>query len=70
MPTDNELVQAAASARLHADNLHADIVNAQTRIEHVRLTALAIEARHLANVLTKLSERPERTQAELDADRE
>lgn len=70
MPTDNELVQAAASANLHADNLYADIENASTRVEHIRLTTLAIEARHLANVLTKLAARPDLSTAQLDGDRE
>lgn len=70
MPTDTELRQAAASANQHADNLHADIKNAQTRVEHMRLTTLAIEARHLANVLTKLAERPDLTREQLDADRD
>lgn len=70
MPTDAELQQAAASANQHADNLHADIKNAQTRVEHMRLTTLAIEARHLANVLTQLAARPDLTREQLDANRD
>ena len=35
------------AARLHRDNLLADINNAATRLEHVRLTALAQEAENL-----------------------
>jgi len=46
--TINELVEAA---RLHFNHLQADITNASTRIEHIRLTALAQEA---ANLLTNL----------------
>lgn len=68
--TDEEIVEVAASASLHADNLHADIENAQTRIEHIRLTRLAVEARHVANVLEKLASRPDLTPEQLDSDRE
>lgn len=39
------------AARLHRDNITADINNASTRLEHVRLTALAQEAE---NLLTEL----------------
>jgi len=46
--TINELVEAA---RLHFNHLQADITNASTRIEHIRLTTLAQEA---ANLLTNL----------------
>jgi hypothetical protein len=47
-PTINELVEAA---RLHFFHLRADITNASTRIEHIRLTTLAQEAE---NLLTNL----------------
>lgn len=47
-PTINELVEAA---RLHFNHLQADITNASTRIEHIRLTTLAQEAE---NLLTNL----------------
>lgn len=46
--TINEIVEAA---RLHFNHLQADITNASTRIEHIRLTQLAQEA---ANLLTNL----------------
>lgn len=46
--TINELVEAA---RLHFNHLRADITNASTRIEHIRLTTLAQEAE---NLLTNL----------------
>ena len=39
------------AARVHRDNLTADINNASTRLEHVRITALAQEAE---NLLTEL----------------
>ena len=35
------------AARLHAANIQTDISNAKDRIEHIRLTALAQEARNL-----------------------
>lgn len=40
----NEILEAA---RLHAENLKADIANAKDRIEHIRLSALAQEAQNL-----------------------
>lgn len=45
-----ELVTAASTL---FENIKADIKNASTRIEHIRLTALAQEA---ANLLNKISE--------------
>lgn len=48
MTTINELIEAA---RLHLNHVQADITNASTRIEHIRITALAQEA---ANLLTNL----------------
>lgn len=45
-----DLVEAA---RVHRNNLLADINNASNRLEHVRLTALAQEA---DNLLTKLED--------------
>lgn len=48
MLTINELVEAA---RTHFNHVQADINNASTRIEHIRLTTLAQEA---ANLLTNL----------------
>jgi hypothetical protein len=35
------------TARVHYENLKADIENAHNRIEHIRLTALAQEAHNL-----------------------
>lgn len=46
-----ELQELARLARVHADNLKADIDNALNRIEHLRLTRLAMEADHLATAL-------------------
>jgi hypothetical protein len=46
--TLNDLVLAA---RLHAENLAADINNAGNRLEHIRLTRLALEAKKLADDL-------------------
>jgi hypothetical protein len=40
-----------ASARMLYENIKADIENAGTRIEHIRLSALAQEA---ANLLTEI----------------
>jgi hypothetical protein len=54
MMTDLEL---AALARQHATNMSNDIKNASTRIEHLRLTTLAIEADRLANLLEERSAR-------------
>ena len=53
MSTDEKsaLVTAAHS---HADNLAADINNASTRVEHMRLTRLALEAQRLADSLDAL----------------
>lgn len=43
----NEIAQAA---RIHADNLSADIQNAATRTEHIRLSRLAEEAERVAHL--------------------
>ena len=50
--TINELVEAA---RIHFENVQADIVNASTRIEHIRITTLAQEAAHLLTDLEKFA---------------
>jgi hypothetical protein len=42
-----ELQEIVEAARAHLENLIADINNASTRLEHVRLTALAQEAENL-----------------------
>lgn len=46
--TTDELAAVAAEARTHANSVQQDIGNATTRIEHMRLTRLAIEADQLA----------------------
>lgn len=46
-----ELVSIAAAARTHAENLAEDITHASTRIEHIRLTQLALEAERIALML-------------------
>ena len=48
----NEIVE---TARVHYENLKADISNAKDRVEHVRLTALANEAHHLYKNLLNFS---------------
>lgn len=45
----------AREAREHADNAFADIANAMTRAEHIRISRLAIEADRLANRLETLA---------------
>jgi hypothetical protein len=47
----NEINQAARSLY---ENLKADINNASTRLEHVRLTALAQEAENLVALLDEI----------------
>jgi hypothetical protein len=46
-----DFLRIIEAARIHYENLKADISNAHTRIEHIRLTALAQEA---LNLLTEL----------------
>lgn len=46
MITMNEIATAAQN---HAANLTADIRNAATRSEHIRLTQLALEAERLSD---------------------
>jgi hypothetical protein len=41
-----------AAARTHYENLKTDISNAQNRVEHIRLSALAQEAHNLLTDLT------------------
>ena len=50
--TINELIEAA---RLHFQHARADITNASTRIEHIRLTQLAQEAENLLTNLEKFA---------------
>lgn len=56
--TADEFAGLAAEARRHATNAQNDIRNASTRIEHLRLTALAIEADNIARRLETISEMP------------
>jgi hypothetical protein len=44
-----------AAARIHYESITADIDNASTRLEHLRLTALAQEARNLLTELENFS---------------
>ena len=53
MPQNFEVIVEAA--RVHFENLLADINNASTRLEHVRLTALAQEAENLYTELVHYS---------------
>lgn len=43
------------AAREHYTNLSTDINNAKDRVEHIRLTALAQEARNLLNEIEDLA---------------
>jgi hypothetical protein len=45
---DGELLRLATE---HADRLALDVPLARTRVEHIRVTARANEARHIANLL-------------------
>lgn len=51
----SNLEEITKAAREHADNLQRDITNASTRIEHIRLTQLALEADRVATALENLS---------------
>lgn len=46
-----EFTDLIEAARVHYENLKTDIANASTRLEHVRLTALAQEAQNLYSEL-------------------
>ena len=50
-------LELAGLARQHATNMSNDIKNASTRIEHLRLTTLALEADRLALLLEERSAR-------------
>lgn len=54
MPNEklDEIIEAA---RLHYQNCISDIENASTRIEHLRLSALAEEAGQVLNLLINFS---------------
>ena len=47
MKLNQEFTEIIEAARVHYENLKADIENASNRIEHIRLTALAQEAHNL-----------------------
>jgi hypothetical protein len=49
-PKLQEIIQAA---QLHYDNSLSDIENASTRIEHLRLSALAEEAKTVLDMLNE-----------------
>lgn len=46
-----QIRQAEVQAQRLADNLRADIKNATTRAEHIRLTRHALEAQQLADAI-------------------
>lgn len=46
-----EVHEIQAAARLLYENIKADINNASTRLEHIRLTALAQEAANLVTMI-------------------
>ena len=54
--SDN-LQELALAAREHANNVTADIKNASSRLEHIRLTQLALEADRLATALEEAANR-------------
>lgn len=56
--TAEEFAGLAAEARRHATNAQNDIRNASTRVEHLRLTALAIEADSIASRLETIAALP------------
>lgn len=57
--TTEEALAIAAQARLHADNLRKELLNATDRAEHIRITRLAIEAESLAEHLNRYAALPE-----------
>lgn len=52
--TTDEKTNLLIAAHMHANNLASDIQNASNRIEHMRLTRLAMEAQNLAERLDAL----------------
>ena len=46
--------EISREAKQLADNLSNDIKNASTRIEHIRLTQLALEAQRLSEKIDRL----------------
>lgn len=59
MKSSEEFRVAIAAARLHAQNLRADIRNASNRSEHIRLLALTLEAENVVHILEIMDARPE-----------
>lgn len=60
--TSTNIAALTELARVHYENLTADIQNAQTRIEHIRITTLAQEAANLYTELQHLSNSTEEGQ--------
>jgi hypothetical protein len=52
---NEQLQRITEMAHQHAENLERDIKNASTRIEHLRLTTLTLEAQRLALSLDTLT---------------
>lgn len=48
---NEQLQRITEMAHQHAENLERDINNASSRVEHLRLTTLALEAQRLAEAL-------------------
>lgn len=59
MTSNTEYDRLIADAETHAANARAAIGQASTRIEHIRSTALALEAENLVHVLRILRSWPE-----------
>jgi hypothetical protein len=53
--SSSNIASITEMARVHYENLTADILNAHTRIEHIRITTLAQEAANLYTELQHLS---------------
>jgi hypothetical protein len=51
--TNPKLPEIIQAAQLHYDNSLSDIENASTRIEHLRLSALAEEAKTVLDMLNE-----------------
>ena len=51
---DNGMYEVVAAARSHAENVREDIGKSSTRVEHIRLTQLALEAERLADAINNL----------------
>lgn len=53
--TNPKLEEIIEAAQLHYNNSLSDIENASTRIEHLRLSALAEEAKLILDMLTNFA---------------